>query len=64
MRALLLDARASLEIAPKVAKLMATELGYDDAWVDKAVAIYAELASSYILSENWRDELEWSLTEL
>jgi glycerol-3-phosphate dehydrogenase len=49
-RALLLDARASVEAAPKVAALMAAELGRDDAWQKEQVAIYTELAKGYILN--------------
>ena len=64
MRALLLDARASIEIAPKVAEVMATELGRDEAWAKEAVETYEKLAGRYVLTENWRDELDWSLTEL
>lgn len=48
-RCLLLDARASIEAAPAVARLMAGELGYDTAWVESQVAAYTELASGYVL---------------
>lgn len=47
-RALLLDARASIESAPKVAAWMARELGYDQAWVDEQVERYTELARGYL----------------
>jgi len=46
-RALLLDAKASMEIAPKVAQLMARELGRDEDWVNAEVATYLELARGY-----------------
>lgn len=36
--ATLLDARASLEIAPAVARLLARELGHDDAWAAREAA--------------------------
>jgi len=48
-RALLLDARASVDAAPTVARLMAAELGRDEAWIERQVAAYRDLAASYIL---------------
>jgi glycerol-3-phosphate dehydrogenase len=48
-RALLLDARASIEIAPAVAQLMAAELGRDAAWARAQVASYQALARGYLL---------------
>jgi len=48
-RALLLDARASVEAAPEVARVMAAELGRDAAWQAEQVARYGELATGYIL---------------
>ncbi len=48
-RALLLDARASVDAAPQVAKLLATEMGHDEAWQQDQVAAYEELARGYIV---------------
>jgi len=48
-RALLLDAKASLEIAPQIAVLMASELGYDINWQEQQVQKYNELARGYML---------------
>jgi glycerol-3-phosphate dehydrogenase len=48
-RALLLDARASAEAAPAVARLLAAELGRDAAWEAAQVAEYRELARGYWL---------------
>jgi glycerol-3-phosphate dehydrogenase len=48
-RALLLDARASLEIAPAVARLLAAELGEGEAWQARQVAAYGEVARGYVL---------------
>jgi glycerol-3-phosphate dehydrogenase len=48
-RALLLNARAAIEIAPKVADLMAAELGRDPAWVQSQVESFTKLAKQYIL---------------
>jgi glycerol-3-phosphate dehydrogenase len=47
-RALILDARASVEAAPRVAALMAAALGRDEAWQREQVASYAELAAGYL----------------
>jgi glycerol-3-phosphate dehydrogenase len=49
LRALLLDARASVEMAPRVAGLMAEELGRDEAWIQSQVSEYTELAEGYVL---------------
>ncbi len=49
-RLLLLDARASIEMAPKVAALMAAELGRDDAWQQAQVAQYRALAEGYLIA--------------
>jgi glycerol-3-phosphate dehydrogenase len=46
-RALLLGARASIECAPRVADLMAAELGRDEAWRRKTVQDYWEVARHY-----------------
>ena len=48
-RLLLLDARASIEIAPKVAKWMAKELGRDENWERAQVAAYRALAEGYLV---------------
>jgi glycerol-3-phosphate dehydrogenase len=47
-RMLLLDARASMTVAPKVAALMAQELGRDRPWEKQQVAAYLELARGYL----------------
>jgi glycerol-3-phosphate dehydrogenase len=48
-RALLLNARATIEAAPKVAKLMAAELGRDDNWIETQLDSFTTLAKQYIL---------------
>ena len=47
-RSLLLDARAAIEAAPRVAALMAAELQRDDAWADAQVDAFTELARAYL----------------
>jgi len=49
-RALLLDAKASIEAAPDVAWLMAAELGQDEAWQRQQIHAFTQLAQSYMLS--------------
>jgi glycerol-3-phosphate dehydrogenase len=47
-RALILDARASLEAAPAAADCLARELGRDPAWAQQQVAAYRHLARGYL----------------
>jgi glycerol-3-phosphate dehydrogenase len=49
-RSLILDARAAVEAAPRVAELMAKELGRDESWVKAQVKSFGDLAKSYILA--------------
>lgn len=49
-RALFLDAKASAEMAPEVARLMAEEAGHDERWITTQVDAYKELAKSYQIS--------------
>jgi glycerol-3-phosphate dehydrogenase len=46
-RALFLNARAATEMAPKVAELVARELGRDAAWAAAQVRAFTELATGY-----------------
>ncbi len=50
-RALLLDARASVHIAPRVASLVAKELGRDTKWEAEQVRDYRALAAGYVLGD-------------
>ncbi|WP_457653983.1 FAD-dependent oxidoreductase [Rhodocaloribacter sp.] len=49
-RALLLDARASVEAAPATAALMAETLGYDEGWAQAQTKAYTTLAQGYMLA--------------
>ena len=49
-RCLLLNAQASIEIAPKVARIMAQELNQDNEWVEQQINMYKELAEKYIVN--------------
>ena len=48
-RWLLLDAKASMDAAPKVAKIIAAELKKDKAWVTNEVQKFKALAKNYLL---------------
>jgi glycerol-3-phosphate dehydrogenase len=48
-RALLLDARASVEVAPDVARIMARQLRRGRKWQKQQVEAFTEVASGYIL---------------
>ena len=50
-RALLLNARASIEAAPSVARLLAAELGRDAAWEQAQVACFTALARGYVFTD-------------
>ena len=47
-RALFLNARAATAMAPEVARLLAAELGRDEAWESAQVAAFEELARTYL----------------
>ncbi|WP_263408387.1 glycerol-3-phosphate dehydrogenase/oxidase [Terriglobus tenax] len=51
-RALILDAKAAVRSAPKVAEILATELGKDEAWQAGQVAAFTELAERFYLAES------------
>lgn len=49
-RALFLDARAAIEMAPRTAEILATELCRPRAWQDAQVEAFVKLARGYLLS--------------
>ena len=49
-RCLLLGAKISVQMAPKVAELMKEELGMDDSWRQRQITAYTKLAQNYIVS--------------
>ncbi len=55
-RALLLDASASIEAAPDVARLMVRELDYDDEWIEAQIEAYSEIARHYSLDPTLKFE--------
>jgi glycerol-3-phosphate dehydrogenase len=48
-RALFLNARAALRMAPRVAEVMASELGRDAAWQSGELAAFRQVANGYLL---------------
>lgn len=51
-RALLLDVRESIRIAPAVARIIANLLYKDENWIHEQVTSYTDLANRYMLKEN------------
>jgi glycerol-3-phosphate dehydrogenase len=49
IRVLFLDAKASIEMAPKVAEIMSKELGKDEAWLKKQLKDFNKLAKRYLI---------------
>ena len=50
LRALLLNARASEQMAPRVAAIIAEELGRDASWLIQQIGTYQALTKGYILN--------------
>ena len=48
-RCLLFDARASIEVAPKVAKMMADELGEGQDWIENQEVAFRAVAEKYLV---------------
>lgn len=48
-RILLLDAKASMQMAPKVAEIMAKELKKDGAWITEELEEFNKLAKKYLI---------------
>jgi glycerol-3-phosphate dehydrogenase len=49
-RILFIDAKASMEMASKVAEIIADELKYDSQWVDDQIETYANLVKKYTVN--------------
>ncbi|HMS43311.1 MAG TPA: glycerol-3-phosphate dehydrogenase/oxidase [Pyrinomonadaceae bacterium] len=48
MRTLFLNAKLALEFAPRVAEIMAKELGKDETWIAKQIKIFNHTAENYL----------------
>ena len=55
-RALFLNARAAIAMAPEVARLLAKELGRDETWMEQQLADFYKLAAQYTLEKTIRGE--------
>lgn len=51
VRLLFLDARAAIQSSEKVARLLAKELGHNEAWVNKEISNFKKIAKGFLLSE-------------
>ncbi|MFH1000705.1 MAG: glycerol-3-phosphate dehydrogenase/oxidase [Bacteroidota bacterium] len=51
-RWLFLDAKASISVAPKVAEIMAVELGENSEWIKSETESFIQLAATYLLNKN------------
>ena len=50
VRLLFVDAREAEKAAPRVAEIMAAELGRDQAWIDEQVKAFTEIAQHYYIA--------------
>ncbi|PWB26990.1 glycerol-3-phosphate dehydrogenase/oxidase [Flavobacterium sp. HTF] len=51
VRLLFLDARAAIDSSEKTARIIAKELGYDEAWIAKEILNFKEISKGFFLSE-------------
>ena len=51
IRILFLDAQAAMDTAPTVAKLMASEMGKDEGWIEAELADFTKTASKYLIKK-------------
>ncbi len=51
VRLLFLDARAAIEVSEKTARVIAKELGHDEAWINNEIANFKQIAKGFLLSE-------------
>lgn len=52
IRMLILDAKAAMESANKVARLIASELGKDESWIQEELADFQKTAEKYVIKIN------------
>ncbi len=64
VRLLFLDARAAIDVAGKVAAIMAKELNKDGSWIEKQEAEFIQLAKGYLLVDYTSIDKENSVTNL
>ncbi len=52
LRVLFLDAKASIEMTPKVAEIIAAKLNFDKEWEHQQIKTFLNLAENYQVSAN------------
>jgi len=52
IRLLFLDARAAIQVAPRVAALMAKELNHDEKWIETQIKEFTQLAKAYLVKSS------------
>jgi glycerol-3-phosphate dehydrogenase len=50
-RALFLDARESIRIAPEIARIMAKELNRNEVWIEKQIEDFKRVANNYYFED-------------
>lgn len=50
LRILFLDANAAIELAPKIAEIMANEFGKDNDWIEEQISTFNKIAENYLIS--------------
>jgi glycerol-3-phosphate dehydrogenase len=51
VRLLFLNARAAIQSSEKIARLLAKELGHDEAWITEEISNFKEISKGFLLSE-------------
>ncbi|OIV43710.1 glycerol-3-phosphate dehydrogenase/oxidase [Flavobacterium johnsoniae] len=51
VRLLFLDARAAIQSSEKIARVLAKELGHDEAWITKEISNFRAISKGFLLSE-------------
>lgn len=51
VRLLFLDARAAIEVSEKTARILAKELGHNEAWIHSEISNFRQIAKGFLLSE-------------
>lgn len=52
IRMLILDAQAAIDSAPKVAAILAQEMGKDQHWIDEELAVFNKIAAKYMINKH------------
>jgi glycerol-3-phosphate dehydrogenase len=55
-RSLFLNSKAAIEIAPRVAEIMAKELGKDENWIAEQIRQFDQTAQNYLIDVNLKPD--------